>query len=278
MRASIARTVTRTPEVMVKISGWSRDMASIKRAASYQSQAKGRDAVIEDEHGALYSGRGCEHDVVAGWSRGVLGPPIPSEASPVPRQGDRHAMNLVLSMPAGTPIDAVTGAARAFGEAEFGDRHAYFFTAHDDTDHAHVHMTVRLTGHDGSRLKHKIPDLARWRGTFARELRERGVAANATPRRARWVEARSVPQPVYHARTGRGESPRPALREATDDQGRVLGQGARETYRTVRDALERSADPADQQLARAITDYAEPQRERAVSREQDTGADIDVDP
>jgi len=48
-------------------------------------------------------------------------------------------------------------------------------------------LTVRTLGHDGRKLNPRKADLEQWRQTFAAVLRDRGVEAEATPRRARGV-------------------------------------------------------------------------------------------
>ena len=75
--------------------------------------------------------------------------------------------------------------ARAFAIETFGDNHDYVFVQHLDDKHPHVHLTVRSLGHDGRRLNPRKAALQAWRERFAAELRLRGIAAEATPRRTR---------------------------------------------------------------------------------------------
>src|SRR3546814_8560060 len=56
---------------------------------------------------------------------------------------------------------------------------------HTDTPRPHVHLTVQAEGLDRNRFNPRPVQLNRFRERFARELRARGVAAEATPRRAR---------------------------------------------------------------------------------------------
>ncbi|WP_354129497.1 relaxase/mobilization nuclease domain-containing protein [Bradyrhizobium sp. i1.15.2] len=88
-------------------------------------------------------------------------------------------------MPAGTDAIAVKDSARAFAIETFGYNHDYVFVQHLDDKHPHVHLTVRSLGHDGKRLNPRNADLQAWRERFAGELRLRGIAAEATPRRTR---------------------------------------------------------------------------------------------
>ena len=88
-------------------------------------------------------------------------------------------------MPAGTDPDKVLGAVRAIAHAELSDNHDYVLALHTDTPRPHVHLTVQAEGLDRKRFNPRPVQLNRFRERFAHELRARGVAAEATPRRAR---------------------------------------------------------------------------------------------
>jgi type IV secretory pathway VirD2 relaxase len=88
-------------------------------------------------------------------------------------------------MPAGTDAVAVKDSARAFAIETFGHNHDYVFVQHLDDKHPHIHLTVQSLGYDGRRLNPRKADLQAWRERFAGELRVRGIAAEATPRRTR---------------------------------------------------------------------------------------------
>ena len=70
---------------------------------------------------------------------------------------------------------------------------------HDDTDHPHCHLTVRSLGFSGHRLNPKREDLQAWRVSFAAACRAHGIAAEATPRRARGAVRKGKKQAVFHA-------------------------------------------------------------------------------
>src|SRR5260370_1313831 len=99
------------------------------------------------------------------------------------RRDGSLSINIILSMPAGTDAVAVKDSARAFAIETFGYNHDYVFVQHLDDKHPHVHLTVQSLGHDGRRLNPRKADLQAWRERFAGELRLRGIAAEATPRR-----------------------------------------------------------------------------------------------
>jgi type IV secretion system T-DNA border endonuclease VirD2 len=92
---------------------------------------------------------------------------------------------MIFSMPEGTDPDHVLGAVRAVAQAELSDNHDYVLALHTDTPRPHVHLTVQAEGLDRTRFNPRPVQLNRFRERFARALRERGVAAEATPRRAR---------------------------------------------------------------------------------------------
>ena len=108
------------------------------------------------------------------------------------------------SMPTGTPPDKVREAASDFLKEEFGDRHRYCFVLHTDTDKPHVHACVLATPlTKGKRLNPRKADLQRWREGFAEQLRQRGIDANATPRRTRGATHQTQSQSAHHARQRR---------------------------------------------------------------------------
>mgnify|MGYP000078224309 CR=1 FL=1 len=104
------------------------------------------------------------------------------------------SVSLIFSMPEGTDPDKVLGAVRSLAHAELSDNHDYVLALHTDTPRPHVHLTVQAEGLDRKRFNPRPVQLNRFRERFARELRARGVVAEATPRRARgprsWVQCK----------------------------------------------------------------------------------------
>lgn len=74
---------------------------------------------------------------------------------------------------------------RGLAHAELSDNHDCVLALHTDTSRPHVHLTVPTEGLNRIRFNPRPVQLNRFRERFARELRARGVAAEATPRRAR---------------------------------------------------------------------------------------------
>ena len=188
LRGRFLRTVRKTPEVMVKISGGGKNMRRIKAHLDYISRNGAIE--LEDETGQIYTGKEDVREVRDAWAKGGIGIPYEGEKR-------KEAYNIILSMPPGTDRQAVKDAARAFAAQEF-ENHQYVFAAHDDEAHPHVHLAVKATDRHGARLNPRKADLQRWRELFAERLREQGIEANATPRKARGIVARAEKQVIRH--------------------------------------------------------------------------------
>ena len=176
MRAKLERIVRRAPEVMVKITGRTRGVAHLKSHLAYITRNGELDA--ETEQGATLAGRFGLKDLQQRWEDDA-------DLDGNRRRDGSLSVNIILSMPAGTDAVAVKDSARAFAIETFGHNHDYVFVQHLDDKHPHVHLTVQSLGHDGKRLNPRKADLQAWRERFAGELRLRGIAAEATPRRTR---------------------------------------------------------------------------------------------
>ena len=187
-REKLARTARRVPEVMVKITGGGKNMKHIEASIEYIS--RDGEVEIEDENGDVHRGLDGVKDVRDAWARGRIGIPETGQAR-------KEAFNIILSMPAGTDRELVKNSARAFAAAQFKN-YQYVFASHDDEKHSHVHLIVKAVGRDGKRLNPRKADLQKWRERFAEQLRERGLEANATPRRARGVVKKAEKQAVHN--------------------------------------------------------------------------------
>lgn len=196
IRAQIARATRRTPEVMVKITnrlGAGKGMAAIREHLGYIS--RNGKLELETDTGEKLTDKSTISDYSEELRSQIRGRPIPEVSH------RREAFNIILSMPAGTPPEKVREAAREFLKEEFGGRHRYCFVLHTDTDKPHVHACVLAASlKKGKRLNPRKSDLQRWREGFAEQLREIGVDANATPRRARGATHQTQRQTAHHAR------------------------------------------------------------------------------
>ncbi|WP_205191234.1 relaxase/mobilization nuclease domain-containing protein [Burkholderia sp. LMG 13014] len=244
MRAQVARTLRRSPEVMVKITNKAASahgMGAVRRHLRYISR-NGR-VELEDQNGDRIEGKDALNDLAKTWQLGGWGIPETSTR--------RETFNILLSMPPGTDRKAVCDAARDFATLEFGDGRAYVFAAHDDEAHPHVHLSVQVRGPDGRRLNPRHKDLQRWRARFAEKLREHGVEANATPRSVRGVTQR-YPKPAVVHMIERGETPRywtPMPTDAQRDAGWAAQGGVFAAWREIAYAMARSREREDRILA-----------------------------
>jgi len=194
VRARLARVAGRAPEVMVKVTGRTRDAAHLRAHLEYIS--RNGQLEMEDRDGNRVVDRGEVRDLADDWAAAALMDARRRANTPM-------SLSVVLSMPAGTDAIVLRDAARQFAGEVFGERFDYAFALHTDADHPHVHIAVRALGDDGARLNPKKADLEAWRQAFAQALRDRGIAAEATPRRARGVTLKAERTPVRKLRERR---------------------------------------------------------------------------
>ena len=172
-RAKLARIVRKAPEVVVKVTGRQRGGGHVKAHLAYIGR-KG-EIEIETRDGEILTDKEDVAERAAEWSDTLNWRSRPTVSS----------VSLIFSMPAGTDPEKVLGAVRALAHAELSDNHDYVLALQTDTPRPHVHLTVQAEGLDRNRFNPRPVQLNRFRERFARELRARGVAAEATPRRAR---------------------------------------------------------------------------------------------
>ncbi|WP_082640620.1 relaxase/mobilization nuclease domain-containing protein [Aureimonas sp. N4] len=263
VKARMARIASRAPEVMVKITGRTYSADHVKAHLDYIS--RNGKLELECDGGDRMIGRRDVHDLADSW--GV------ESAIGTGRKNSSTSISVVFSMPPGTDPDKLRDAVRSLARTMFEGKHDYAMALHTDGKHPHVHLTLRSTGHDGQRLNPRKADLAQWRQVFAERLRERGIEAEATPRRARGVVRKAERMPVRKARerfqAGRGKEPsvtasarhqvtRDVLRPSEapprpwEDKIAARQTAIRKNYIEGAKALARSQNPSDVQLARDI--------------------------
>jgi hypothetical protein len=176
----IARTVRRTPEVMVKVTGGGTKVGAIAAHIAYIGRRGALE--IETDDGQRVTGRDEQKAILRDWhlelSAGQYRRP---GSGRVTARATKLVHNIVLSMPSPAPPSKVLAAAREFAREEFGAQHRYAMVLHTDQAHPHVHLVVKAESEDGRRLHIDKPMLREWREDFARMMRGQGVAANATP-------------------------------------------------------------------------------------------------
>jgi len=274
MRARLERIVDRAPEVMVKITGRTKDAGHLKSHLEYI--VRNGELTAETEQGSLMQGREGLKDLQSRWVDDAV-------LDDKRRRDGTISVNIILSMPPGTDPIAVKDAVRAFAIETFGANHDYVFVQHLDDKHPHVHLTVRSQGYNGKRLNPRKADLATWRERFAGELRLRGVAAEATPRRTRG-KVRKHDKGTVVALRRRGVVPdtdrraredvvraakagvigaRPWEAKARDRQAKVRAE-----YLTHAKELERTGKGSDRALAIRVREFVARMPDPKTRREQ----------
>jgi hypothetical protein len=190
--AALQRTLNQAPEVMVKVTGGGRDTGTAQAHIDYIDR-QGQLDVLTDE-GEWLNGKDVSQFLVEDWKLDTI---IKQRHRPVPLPGEKDKRaklvhNIVLSMPRGTPPQAVLAAAQCFARENFALSHRYAMVLHDpatDPKHEktesgknpHVHLVVKAVSETGERLYIRKDTLQTWREQFAHALREQGIEANATP-------------------------------------------------------------------------------------------------
>ncbi len=193
-RATISMLASKTPEVMAKITGFSRGANNIAPHILYISREGNEE--LESDRGIIYNGKDEVEQAYSKWIDDLNNFPKPS------KKPSREVMHLMLSMPAGTDPEKVKNSARIFAKKTFSENHEYLFSLHTDTPHPHVHLAVKMLGHNQERLNPRKADIQAWREGFAMELRGQGVRAVASKRRARGVVKKAVNNTVHHINKG----------------------------------------------------------------------------
>ncbi|RKW32266.1 MAG: traS protein [Kingella sp. (in: b-proteobacteria)] len=171
------------PEVMVKIpkrhSQNSKGMKGIRNHLDYIS--RNGEVVLENQNGEQIQSKKAVRQHLENWQ---------NRFGIADDTAHREALNIVLSMPAGTPPQAVLNAAREFAAEQFSN-HEYVFALHHESDregeppHPHVHLAVLMRDNLGQRINPRKNDLFEWRVRFAEKLRDEGVQCAATRRQHR---------------------------------------------------------------------------------------------
>jgi len=257
-KAKLERITSRVPEVMVKVSG--RQRGGSHTAAHLEYIGRHGKLEVETSDGMKPENVQELRELAREWAE--------DEAATTRRREPLTSVSLVLSMPPGTDPDIVYRAARAFARTEL-ERFPYAMALHTDADHPHVHLTVSARGERGERFNPRKDDLACWRESFARELRARGIEAEATPRRARGIIQKMEQTPVRKIRdraeagmvelprvlqSGRAEADamlqeRPTVVRPWEVKTIVRQADVREAYAKAATELDASTDSADRKLA-----------------------------
>jgi hypothetical protein len=193
----IARTVARTPEVVVKVlPAGATSVGAVHQHLAYVGRQGDVELLTDD--GQWLQDRDAAADLIEDWDLdlaecqsglgGLQG-----------RRAPKLVHKLVFSMPAGTPADKVLLATQGFCREQLALKHRYALALHTDEPHPHVHVIIKAISEQGERLNIRKATLREWREAFASHLRHVGVAANATPRFVRGETRPRKSDGIYRA-------------------------------------------------------------------------------
>ena len=237
------------PEVMVKIpkrlSQNSKGLRGIRNHLDYVS--RNGEVELETHTGEKLYGKKDVKRLLHQWQKSG----IPEESR------HREAINIVLSMPAGTPPEAVKNAAREFAAEQFPNNQ-YAFALHHEAEregeppHPHVHLCVLMQNDMGERLNPRKNDLFEWRVRFAEKLRDEGVQCAATKRPQRG-KTQKAENSIVRAVKQRGVQPK-----RITQRNRQVAQAFRNRSEPAHPYLDKAARTRDTladeyaQIARAL--------------------------
>jgi Relaxase/Mobilisation nuclease domain len=265
----IARTVSRMPEVMVKVlSRGASDLNAVRKHLEYI----GRKGEVDLERDGGDKGQAVK-DLLDDWDLELDEYRASSDLSATDRKEALRLVHKVLfSMPAGTPPAKVLTAVQNFCREEFALKHRYAMALHTDEPHPHVHVVIKAISEQGQRLNIRKAMLRRWRADFARHLRALGVPANATQRYVRGETTVRKSDGIYRASL-RGQSMH--MRARTEAVARELVESGlqvepgkvrmlqargdiRHAWTAVSDILMRQQKPDLAQQVRHFADHLAP--------------------
>ena len=240
--AKLQRVAKKAPEVLVKISGTGKSLGQILAHMTYITRNGKQEA--ENERGEKVEGLDKVKKLFEKWG---------FDSSQTSTRQRARTVNIVLSMPEGTDQIAMRNASRAFAQERFGGNHEYLMALHSDTKQPHVHLAVKAQGFDMTLLKRSKADLQEWRDVFAQKLRDHGVEAEATPRRARGVVRKPATQQMHHlAKTPKRST---VIKAKVDEALRELSGGRQDALRPWERAIQVRREQMREAYAKAEQDF-----------------------
>ena len=201
----IRRTVQRVPEAVVKVLPRdSNDLNGAGRHLNYIGRYGKLE--LETDDGERVQGKKIGKSLLEEWDVDI--DEVRRQANLSGTKGrapPKLVHKLMFSMPPGSPPEKVFAAVRNFAREEFALQHRYAFVLHTDEAHPHVHLVLKAISEQGVRLNIRKATLRHWRSEFARNLRQLGVAANATERAVRGEARKAKKDGIYRASL-RGDS------------------------------------------------------------------------
>jgi len=183
-RKQMLRAAERLPQALVKVTSYASGLSWVAATANYI--ARDGELPMETGEGDVLTSKEEVLENLNEW-RHDFGE----------RTNSRDSMHLILSTPKGSDRIATHRAIRTFAAEMFSANHSYMFAIHNDTEHPHGHVLVKMRGHDGQKLDPRKRDLALWRERFAEKCQAQGIAVDASPRLARGVGNKGKRLPVF---------------------------------------------------------------------------------
>lgn len=173
-----ANNSNRSKEVLVKITGNSKNMEGLKAHINYITR-KGKLEIEIDEN-EIYKGKEDNEFVKDIFNEGS---PILSSNEIIGKE-KREVMHIVFSMKEHetTPKDKLMIAVMKTVKEKYPNNISAF-TYHGDTDNPHIHTILKVADNEGKRIDIRKKDLAEFRIKFAQELNKLGIEAKATIKR-----------------------------------------------------------------------------------------------
>src|SRR5438046_1540823 len=179
----IARTVGRTPEVMVKVLSKGRqDLSAVRRHLDYLRLRDEGELEIETDFGERLAGEGASKALLEDWDLELEEHRRRSDLEAGPGRSAKLVHKVMFSMPAGTPPEKVLTAVKNFAREEFALKHRYALVLHTDEPHPHVHMVLKAVSEQGVRLHIRKATLREWRREFRGALSAVRVAGKGAAR------------------------------------------------------------------------------------------------
>lgn len=219
-------TVRRAPEVVINVRGSRRandnDERAIQGVLRYMMYiSRNGQLPLPNEHGEQVEGIGAVREAHASWDLDM------QRMRGAKSEALHPSFNIIFSMPADTDSATILDAVSAVARERFSG-HQYVMTVHtpqtDPADnppaHPHVHLVLRAEDENGLRMHIRKGTLRLWREQFAKELRARGIEANATSRAERGKSIKSKGSAEWHIQKRYEENVRQGKR-ATPSRARA---------------------------------------------------------
>lgn len=173
-------------QAIVKVTSFRAGISEVSQVLNYISREGSLE--MHRSNGQLITGKEDQKQMLKSW-----------EIDFSNRKNARDVMHMVVSTPIGTNRENAAEAGRVFARNTFGCNWDYVVVAHDDEEHPHSHIVVKMRGIDGERLRTEKADLRQWRYQFAEACVEQGIAVSASPRYVRGRIRRSTPSKLWHS-------------------------------------------------------------------------------